>query len=370
MKITDVRVRRLKLAEEVGELTPAWPGNKMTFRRGGGAFVEIGTDQGLTGIGPGSDPAHSATARNILVGKNPFQIERHSERLTHGIKGRGYNGSAGFDVALWDLIGKASGQSLVDVFGGGDEAVIPYASMVRLSEPAERAEMATTLKEQGWQAIKLRLHHDTIHEDLETVRKVREAVGNDFTITVDANQAQSATPWQPGIRWDFARALQTARELESLGVAWLEEPLPRYAFDDIARLNESVSIPIAGGENNVGLHEFTRMLRENVYDVLQPESMVLGGITTLRKIATLAEAFGKKCIPHHGGGDIGVMAHLHLVASWSHSPFLELLHDPPIGDYRHKFSIFSNPPEVENGLLQVPTGPGLGIEIDPDLIED
>ena len=72
MKITDVRVRRLKLAEEVGELTPAWPGNKMTFRRGGGAFVEIGTDQGLTGIGPGSDPAHSATARNILVGKNPF----------------------------------------------------------------------------------------------------------------------------------------------------------------------------------------------------------------------------------------------------------------------------------------------------------
>lgn len=100
-----------------------------------------------------------------------------------------------------------------------------------------------------------------------------------------------------------------------------------------------------------GGRSFTRMLRENVYDVLQPESMVLGGITTLRKIGTMADAFGKKCVPHHGGGDIGVIAHLHLVASWSHAPFMELLHDLPVGDYRNRFSIFkaaqsSNPTKL------------------------
>jgi len=103
---------------------------------------------------------------------------------------------------------------------------------------------------------------------------------------------------------------------------------------------------------------------------LQPESMVLSGITTLRKIGTLAAAFGKQCVPHHGGGDIGVIAHLHLVASWQHAPFMELLHDPPIGDYRHRFSMFVDPPEVENGVMTVPAGPGLGVEIDPDLFED
>ncbi len=369
MKITDIKVRRLKLVETVGELVPAWPGPSMTFRRGGGAFVEISTDEGLVGIGPAADPSLVGRAKELLVGQNPFDIERHAEKLAHYLRGRGYGGAAGFEIAMWDLIGKACDQPLVSIFGGGDDEVIPYASLIRLSEPAQRAEIAARLKEEGWRAIKLRIHHDTIAEDIETVRRVREAVGEDVTIAVDANQAQSATNWQPGVRWDYARALDTARELESLNVFWLEEPLPRYAFDDIARLNDAVSIPIAGGENNIGLHEFTRMLRENVYDVLQPESMVLSGITTLRKIGTLAEAFGKQCVPHHGGGDIGVIAHLHLVASWSHAPFMELLHDPPIGDYRHRFSMFKEPPEVIDGSMKVPSGPGLGIEIDPGMIE-
>lgn len=369
MKITDIKLRRLRLQENIGELVPAWPGAKMTFRRGGGAFVEIHTDTDLVGLGPAVDPAVIDVAKCILVGANPFDVERHAEQLAHHARGRGYGGAAGFDIALWDLIGKASDQPLVSIFGGGDASVTPYASLIRLSEPDERAEIAARLHDEGWRALKLRLHHERMADDIETVRRVREAVGNDMTIMVDANQAQSATPWQPGVRWDFARALATARELEQLDVFWLEEPLPRYAFDDIARLNDAVALPIAGGENNIGLHEFTRMLKANVYDVLQPESMVLNGITTLRKIGTMAEAMGKKCVPHHGGGDIGVIAHMHLVASWSHAPFLELLHDPPIGDYRHRFSIFESPPIVKDGAMRLPSGPGLGISIDTAMID-
>ena len=160
-----------------------------------------------------------------------------------------------------------------------------------------------------------------------------------------------------------------ARELQDLNCYWLEEPLPRFHFDRLAELNSTVEMPIAGGENNTGLHEFLWMCQEGVYDVLQPESMVLDGVTALRKIGALAEFYGKQVVPHHGAGDLGVIAHLHLVASWTHAPFLELLHDPPIGDYKHAFSIMKDYPVVENGLIPVPQGPGLGVEIDSDLID-
>ncbi|MFH1568392.1 MAG: enolase C-terminal domain-like protein, partial [Gemmatimonadota bacterium] len=131
-----------------------------------------------------------------------------------------------------------------------------------------------------------------------------------------------------------------------------------------------VALPLAGGENNPGLHEFAQMLREGVYDVLQPESMVCCGVTALRKIGVLAEAAGKQVAPHHGGRGLGTVAHLHLVAAWAHAPYLELLHDPPVGDYRHGFSILAEPLTVDaDGCVAVPQGPGLGVEIDPSLIE-
>ena len=133
--------------------------------------------------------------------------------------------------------------------------------------------------------------------------------------------------------WDFQRAVETAREMQKLGCRWLEEPLPRYAWDRLAELNRLVEIPIAGGENNRGLHEFTAMMRQDVYDILQPESMVLEGVTTVRKIGVLAEAFGKQIVPHHGGGQLGTVAHLHLIASCRQAPYIELLHDPPEGSY-------------------------------------
>ena len=163
-------------------------------------------------------------------------------------------------------------------------------------------------------------------------------------IMADANQAQSAGGWQPGVRWDLERAVATARELERLGCRWLEEPLPRYAFDLLAELSRRVELPIAGGENNCGLHEFRWLMERGVYDIVQPDSLVSGGITELREIGALAEAFGKRVVPHHGGGGLGTIAHLHLVAAWPHAPYLELLHEPPIGSYRHRFAIFQDPP--------------------------
>jgi L-alanine-DL-glutamate epimerase-like enolase superfamily enzyme len=370
MKITDIKVIPLKVVREAGEIEPAWnPGRKTPVQIGGGSFVEVLTDQGLVGIGPAMDPQFLPAVRSYLIGKDPFDVEQHAAALRYYVLGMPYRGTAGVDIALWDLIGKASGQPLYKLWGGGRDRVIPYASLIALSTPEERAELAKRLMAEGWKAIKLRLHHESMSEDLRTVEAVREAVGDRMTIMVDANQAQSSGDWQPGVRWDFRRAVESARELEELGVYWLEEPLPRYAYAQIAELCDSTDIMIAGGENNRGVNEFVEMVEQGVYDLFQPESMVLDGLTPLRKVGTLAELFGKKIVPHHGGGNLGVIAHLHLVASWPHAPYLELLHDPPVGDYRHRFSIMADPPTIDrDGYIPVPQGPGLGVDINRDLI--
>jgi L-alanine-DL-glutamate epimerase-like enolase superfamily enzyme len=370
LKITDIKVVNLRTIEEVGEMEPAWDlGGRMRFHRGGGSFTEVHTDQGIVGIGPRTDPSLIPKAKSLLIGKDPFDTERHTATLRYYAEGIPYQGVAGIDIALWDIIGKASGQPLYKLWGGAKDRVKPYASLIKLSTPEERAEMAATLKSQGWKALKLRIHHETLKQDIELVEAVRKAVGDDMDIMVDANQAQSSGDWQPGVQWDFRRAVDTARELQQLGCFWLEEPLPRFYFHRLSELQQKVEIPIAGGENNRLVPEFLWMCQEGVYDVLQPESMVMDGVTALRKIGVLAEVYGKKIVPHHGGGDLGVIAHLHLVASWRHAPYMELLHDPPIADYRHRFSIMSNPPITDDdGYMAVPQGPGLGVEIDKDLI--
>ncbi len=370
LKITDIRILQFRVVKDVGELEPAWnPGGRMSIQVGGGSCVEVHTDQGLVGVGPGMDPSLLPAVRAQLVGKDPFDVEQHAASLRYYAQGLPYRGVAGVDIALWDIIGKACGQPLYKLWGGGRDRAIPYASLVRLSTPEERADLAVQLMEQGWKALKLRIHYETMQEDIRLVERVRQAVGDRMAILVDANQAQSSGDWQPGVQWDFRRAVETARELQVLGCYWLEEPLPRYYFHQLAELRQRVELAIAGGENNVGIHEFVQMLQQGVYDILQPESMVLNGVTALRKVGVLAEAFGKRVVPHHGGGNLGVIAHLHLVASWRHAPFLELLHDPPIGDYRHRFSIMQDPPLVDrDGYIAVPQKPGLGVDIDRSLV--
>lgn len=370
INVTDVKIVNLRTVKHVGEIEPAWsPGRQMPFDIGGGSFTEVHTDAGITGIGPGMHPMLLDGVKQYLVGKSVFGVEDHAVALNYYAQNLHYQGIAGVDMALWDIIGKAAGVPLYKLWGGSKDKIIPYASMVVLSTPEERAEQATSLKEQGWQAMKLRLHYETIGEDIALVEAVRDAVGSDFTIMVDANQAQSSGTWQPGVQWSRKRAYETAVELQDLDVFWLEEPLKRYDFDGLAELNAKVEIRIAGGENNPGLHEFVQMCELDTYKLLQPESMVMNGMTNLRKIGVLAELYNKELVPHHGGGNIGVIAHQHLVASWRHAPFMELLHDPPIGHYKNKFSIMANAPEVDSeGFMPLPTDPGIGIEIDPDLI--
>jgi L-alanine-DL-glutamate epimerase-like enolase superfamily enzyme len=372
MKITDVKIHRLRTLEDVGELELAWsPGTKFLFQKGGGSFVEVYSDEGLSGIGPEVDDRFLPTLRECLVGEDPFDVERLSAVLRYYLPGgTHYQYVGGVDIALWDLVGKACGQPLHRLWGSCTDSVRPYAAMVQLSTPEERAEIAVRLKEEHWTGIKLRLHHEEMADDIRTVQLVREAVGDGMDIMVDANQAQSKGEWQPGVIWDYRRALHTARALEDFGCYWFEEPRPRFAFGELSRLSRAVDIPIAGGENLADLHDFVTVCERDSYGVLQPECLVVNGITAMRKIGVLAELYGKRIVPHNGYGKLGLIAHMHLVASWRHAPYVEIIHDPPVGDYRHFLSIFENPPTINGqGMVKLPEGNGLGIEINRDLIE-
>jgi D-galactarolactone cycloisomerase len=368
IKITDVRIVPLKMIKDLGSY-PDWLGNPRPIRIGGGAFVEIHTDQGIIGIGPEMAASVLPAVRELLIGADPFDVDLHAERL-YGIQaGTGYRGTAGVEIALWDVIGKAANQPLYKLWGGGRDRVAPYASMLRLSTPEERADQAVKMKAQGWQAIKYRSSFPTLKEDIRLVEVTRKAVGDTFTIMCDANKATLNYASKKGVPWDFTRAYETAKEYQRMNVYWLEEPFERYDFDHLAELNRLIEMKLAGGEGNRGIHEFRTLLEKGCFDIVQPEVM-LEGPTHLRKVAVIAESMNKMCIPHVGDGRLGTICDLHLVASWPNAPYLEIFNDVPIGNYEHPLAIFENPLVLDkDGYFSLPQGPGLGMTIKKEFFE-
>jgi len=368
IKVTDVRIVPLRVVQDLGSY-PDWLGNPRPIRIGGGAIVEVHTDQGITGIGPDMDAALLPRVKALLTGTDPFDVDLHSARLYEIQGGAGYRGTAGVEIAIWDLIGKASNQPLYKLWGGGRDRVAPYASMLRLSTPEERADIAAKFKAQGWKAIKYRSSFPTMKEDIRLVELARKAVGDDFGIMCDGNKATLNYASEKGVPWDFTRAVETAKEYQRMKVYWLEEPFPRYDFDDLAELNRLIDMKLAGGEGNRGIHEFRTLLEKGCFDIVQPEVM-LEGPTHLRKIAVIAESMNKMCIPHVGDSRLGTICHLHLVASWPNAPYLEIFNDVPIGNYEHPFAIFENPPTLDkDGYFNLPQEPGLGMTIKKEFLQ-
>jgi len=194
----------------------------------------------------------------------------------------------------------------------------------------------------------------------------------------------SAVPGQPGLAalhqpggqypglgpvWTYERALMTARALQDLGVFWLEEPLDRYNFEDLRKLCQAVEIYIAGGENNRGLHELRWLIEQDIYDVIQPEAMVGETMSGLRKIAALGELHHKLVAPHHGGGGLGLAAHLHLACAMPNSTYFEMLTEPPAMTTDLFQWYLAEPLRVNaDGDIVAPSGPGLGVEPDPEKV--
>jgi D-galactarolactone cycloisomerase len=367
MKITaiEAEVRRAPFA---GEVRPAWAPGRI-WRETVSTVYFVRTDVGLTGIGAGHGSptfVHDVLAPR-LVGEDPLAIGRLVRVLRNaGPPWVSLPVACGVEMALWDLVGKAADLPLYRLWGAHSDRVRAYASLVELRSPEQRAEDALRLLDAGYRAVKLRLHNPTLKDDIAQVEAVRRAVGDRMEIMVDANQAQE--PGTPGseqtLAWDFHRALATCRALAPLEVVWLEEPLGRYAFDALRRLAASSDVPIAGGENNVGSHEFRQLIDQECYDVVQPEATVSGGLGMLRTIAGYAELRGKLCIPHHGANGVGLAAHLQLSAACPNSPYVELVQEPPELTAAAFQGLIATPllPD-ENGDVRLPDQPGLGVEL-------
>ena len=366
LRITDIKLHRLRTIEYVGEMEPAWDlGGKMHFSRGGGTVVEIFTDGGVNGIGPGVHPEIVEAAKAHLIGQDPFDTEQHVATLRYYASGQPYRGAAGIDIALWDIIGKACEQPLYKLWGGGKDKVPAYASMVRLSTPDERAALAVRLADEGWQAMKLRIHYPTMAEDVRLVEAVCDAVGDRMKIMVDANQAQSSGNWQPGIRWDFRRALETAIELDRLGVYWLEEPLWRTDYRGMAELRQRAKVRIAGGEGNRDYSELRECLYHRALDVYQADVVWSTGILRARQLAQEVQAAGAIYSPHTWGDGLVLLANLQVAAAVSTAPFIEFPYDPPEWTPARRDYILPTTIEAEaDGWVTLPAAPGLGVEID------
>lgn len=366
MKITDIQTFELAGPPLEAPLEPAWaPGT--SWRTWRGTVVKVFTDEGIVGIGSPGYGVSDVIERWIkpqLVGRDPFALEQFAPVF------RMANAAWGVEIALWDIIGKACGQPIYKLWGGYRDRVPAYASFIEVRDPQRRAADIQARQAEGWRAAKLRIHDWTIKEDIAQVEAVRRAAGDAFTILVDANQAQQPGTQHPtpGPIWSYERALQTARALQELGVYWLEEPLDRYDFDGLTRLCAAAEILIAGGENNRGLHEYRWLIEQNCYDVLQPEAMVGETMSQIRKACALAELHRKQCAPHHGGGGLGFVAHLHLCAAIPNCPFVEVFHDRP-GISSDDFQWYLTEPirlDPVDGCMAAPQKPGLGVEIDED----
>ncbi|HEY7029951.1 MAG TPA: mandelate racemase/muconate lactonizing enzyme family protein [Thermomicrobiales bacterium] len=367
MKITAVEAEVWRIPFS-GEVRPAWsPGT--VWREKTTTVYRVRTDAGPTGIGAGQGSPQLVRDRLAprLVDRDPFAIEHLFRTVVNwGGGAAAVPVACGIEMALWDLVGKAAGLPLAKLWGVDSDRVRAYASLVELRSPEQRAEDALRFLDLGYRAIKLRLHAPAMKDDIAQVEAVRAAVGDRMEIMVDANQAQE--PGTPGseddLVWGYDRALATCRELAPLGVVWLEEPLGRFEFDNLQRLAAASDVPIAGGENNVGLHEFRWLIDQDCYDVVQPDAAVSAGLGGLRKIAAYAELRHKQFAPHHGGSGLGVAAHLHLSATCANSSYVELLQEPPVLPIETFQGLIAEPlvPDAE-GNVRLPDKPGLGVDL-------
>lgn len=377
MRITDITYDCAEVPYP-REFRPTWYPGKT--EKGQVIFVaRVHTDEGITGYACMEAP-HGILrivcetmeyAKQFVIGDDPCDIEAIMPKLRNiaRIATRPWV----IENACWDIIGKKAGMPVYKLLGACRDRIPVYAAWGELRSNEQRKEDAKMLVEMGFRAVKVRLSNQDMRDDIAIIEAVREAVGGKLEIMADANQGTACERNNnhfPPI-WSFERALATAREMEQLGCAWLEEPLWRYDFDGLARLSEAVDIPIAGGEINVGIPDFKIMLEKGSYDILQPNCTMSTGISYIRKIAAMADACGKVVNPHAYIPGSGTMQSMHLVASYPNFTWLEFPCDPPAltpevfqGIVKENWHV-----DKSDGCIPLPSAPGFGCEIDEEKLK-
>jgi D-galactarolactone cycloisomerase len=335
-------------------------------------LVEIETDQGLIGWGECYGPARmtSAAVRSIapwLVGEDPLRTDHlwqtiYARLRDHGQKGVVIQGLSGIDIALWDIKGKHFGVPCYRLLGGAlRKEVHAYATGLyrrKSGDPQKYlAEEAAGYVAEGFRAVKLKVGFG-VQEDAAMTRAVRTAIGRDTALMVDANHA-----------YDAVAAIRLGRMIEEHDIGWFEEPVPPEDIAGYRAVKQAISIPVAGGECEFTRFGFRDLLVSRAIDIIQPDTCAAGGLTECKKIADMAEAFGVRYNPHVWGTGIAIAASLQLLAVLpSHTPTSLTPIEPMLEfdrtEHPIRQSILVTPIEHVRGVVRVPEGPGLGVEID------
>ena len=317
-------------------------------------FAEITTELGHSGVGfsyskRAGGPAQYAHAKEVaagLIGEDPNDIGRIYTKLlwagaSVGRSGVATQALAAVDIALYDLKAKRAGLPLAKLLGSFRDSVQTYNTSggflnATLDEVKARA---TQSIEEGIGGIKIKVGLPDSKEDLRRVAGIREHIGWDVPLMVDANQ-----------QWDRATALRMGRQLEEFNLVWIEEPLDAYDFQGHAQLAQVLDTPIATGEMLASVAEHKGLISANACDIIQPDAPRVGGITQFLRLAALADERGLGLAPH-----FAMEIHLHLAAAYPREPWVEHFDwlDP----------LFNERLETKDGRMIVPDRPGLGITL-------
>jgi len=345
-------------------------------------LVRVETGDGTVGRGECWGPVAGTreTVEEVLaphvLGEDPREVERLYDRL-YAVGRATYQtvvplpAISGIDLALWDLAGKLRGEPVATLLGGRRrDADRPYATGHYFPKVEDARTVYERVVDEAGEnadalgAVKLKTGLSLLgygpEEDVELVRRVREAVGPDVTVMVDANYA-----------YDRTEARRVGRALEDENVHWFGEPVPPEDIAGYARLSEILDVPVAGGECHTPAEfdhtpaEFDRPF-ERGPDVAQPDVRIVGGLTPARRIARRAYDHGVPLVPHVWGTPVAFAASLQLIATLPGDPWLEFDRSP--NPLREELSAGPFAPDDE-GLVRVPDGPGLGVELDGTAVE-
>ncbi|MBT3219150.1 MAG: hypothetical protein HN348_08670, partial [Proteobacteria bacterium] len=261
-----------------------------------------------------------------------------------------------------------AGKPVYELLGGSPGRVKLYASTGEIISREGQIEEVQKRLAEGFDSVKLRVHADTLAEDINGIRRAREAVGDKPILGVDANQGWRVAVVSDAPKWDFERALAFCKEAENLGFDWVEEPLAMDGYDELVRLRKEMkTINISGGElNSQGLPEFKIMLEKGCFDKYQPDACFTGGIAETLEIIKLVKAAGVKYSPHTWTNGIGFAINLQLLgaSTFKDTARLEYPLDPPGWVPSTRDGLLQKPWLANNGSMSLPTLPGLGFEID------
>ncbi|MDH4247885.1 MAG: mandelate racemase/muconate lactonizing enzyme family protein [Deltaproteobacteria bacterium] len=382
MKITAVEslILQADIGEELGY-------SQMYLSRRTHHLVRVSTDAGLTGTGEvfgggavafGNKGIVEQVLRPMLLGRNPLDIgvlwhEVYNLLRDHGQKGMPIQCLSGVDIALWDILGQATGQPLYQLLGGAvrkEFTAYGYGMMFRKVPdlPGAFEEEAVRIREAGFRAAKMKIGLG-LRQDTALATAVRRGAGPDFKLMADANHAYTA-----------GEAIQVGRMLRELGFYWFEEPVMPEDYEGYRQVKAALpGVLIAGGEAEFTRFGHRELISRRCVDILQPEVAGAGGISEFLKIYALASAFGIPVIPHVWGSDVLLAVDMHLVASLpdipgglvSFDPMLE--YDTTYSPFRDRLLVepFDIPGQVKHsgGKVRVPEKPGLGVTLNMDVVK-